>query len=359
MSVNRSNCPGACCAPCPGIDNFYPENKVANLFLFLEIFALIMAILILIIVVTYCVIPAKRHFPQNMIMQMAIATVIGYFGFIIPLFVGRQRVLCLNGVDEAMAGTNHPACVIQAFMIFYGMISACFWFLSIAANIFQIIFIDINVHWVMAWIYPALSWGLPWVFIIPAFTGHYFGVNFTPFCSIPDSPIENLLLYLPLALGIFPAFILINAILFRVYWLTRRTKKSVQSFLKLQFRPLLFGTYAIIIFITFWIYFQTTENPTESWSKEWFLCLAEGKGQNYCASIPDKSLYPISGVVIVLFFILTVGIVIFIAFGLKPDNLEGWKVFFGHDAGFEDSKIHRSNLSKTAEMEVEVNNSKF
>ena len=79
----------------------------------------------------------------------------------------------------------------------------------------------------------------------------------------------------------------------------------------MQFRPLLFVVYCNTVFLAYWIYYEVTPNENFGWLSSWFICVALGGGQNYCAeSITLKHInsfpgFTITGVRFLLLFPFT------------------------------------------------------
>jgi len=79
----------------------------------------------------------------------------------------------------------------------------------------------------------------------------------------------------------------------------------------MQVRPLLFVVYVNCVFVAYWIYDQTTPYPSFDWLSTWFICIALGGEQNYCAeSITLKHInsfpgFTITGVRFLLLFPFT------------------------------------------------------
>ena len=68
----------------------------------------------------------------------------------------------------------------------------------------------------------------------------------------------------------------------------------------MQFRPLLFVVYFNTVFLAYWIYYEVTPNENFGWLSSWFICVALGGGQNYCAeSITLKHINSFPGFTII------------------------------------------------------------
>lgn len=63
--------------------------------------------------------------------------------------------------------------------------------------------------------------------------------------------------------------------------------------MRLQIRPLIFSTYCLTIFISYWIYINVLTPDTKyAWLDKWMTCIALGGGQDYCANTISVSQIP-------------------------------------------------------------------
>jgi len=148
-------------------------------------------------------------------------------------------------------------------------------------------------------------------------------------------------------------------IFFQFFKFANRTKTSPPSIFRLQLRFFAFSMVYLFIFFFYWVIylfiyfdyfsfffpFKLILNPILAhfefrlskafdiykdtpWVKEWFLCIVQGGGQNYCSEIslpylPEIVLYTIAEILVAL-----LGVIVFGFFGSTKQVFYFWKVFF-------------------------------
>lgn len=174
--------------------------------------------------------------------------------------------------------------MIQGFLLIYGALSSVFWFSSITLNVFMIIQFRVEMNEKMGYIYHAVCWLVP-LLITSILAGfHRFGAAAIPLCGVMGDGWLNGFVMFPLAMGLFPAFLCNIYIFIKIYLIARQAKRSIQSILKNQFRPLIFSACCTVVFIIYWIHLKAF-TIKYSWLNDWFYCVAVGNGQDECSKI--------------------------------------------------------------------------
>ena len=320
-NITRETCPGdLCCLPCPLAQSFYPEGQLLSGFRGLNIWTLICSLFDLAIVIAYLLVPTKRSFPQNIMLFMALAMFIVYIGIgWVGRFVPIDEILCLNSVDASVPGQSLPLCSFQGSLMVFGLFSSAMWFSILCINVFLIVVLNVSIPNYVQCIYHAAAWGLPLISLIVVNVAHQLGTDISPICGVPNTNWQNDAFFIPIAIFIFPAFLLNLTVYIRVTIVARRVKKSIFEILQINLRPLFFASYAISVVIFFWVYLQVPEPPLSAWANEWFTCIALGLGQDYCSSISLPNVNAIGLVGAVYALIGSVGFVGFLVFVLRRD----------------------------------------
>lgn len=109
--IVKLTCSNGCCLPCPFINSFYPENKIDNIYYVLSVFRVISFITILVIVLSYIVLPNKREHPAVTVLCFNLSLLI--FLGVTFFYVGdHRRVQCDDAVTQANI-SNNLLCGIQ------------------------------------------------------------------------------------------------------------------------------------------------------------------------------------------------------------------------------------------------------
>jgi len=354
------NCPGACCIPCPASVYLYPEGVFFTGLAVVGAFNCICSVLCFSVGFVYLLIPAKRVYPNSLIIHLAFSVGLVLLTSWINVYVGSKETVCIDDIMEAAPGVDHPPCVAQGVIFFYGLWAACLWFFWICCNVFLIIFFRYDERRYAPWIAPAICWSIPWIPIGFLLGQKQIGVQFSPSCGVPDDTVANDAFFIPISFILFPSLFLTLIVCFKVYLLTRNTKKSFRSILKINSRPLVFSFLATSAFIAFWLYFEVAPENLTAWVEDWFLCVAFGGTQTECSKISTPYL-PKMGLIVFIYLLLPfVGIVTFLLFGVKKDvgkgllGLFGIRIFENFTDGYSVSQTHGSSKLSVKDTEEDV-----
>lgn len=116
LSTNTSFCVNGCCLSCPIANNFYKENQIDLIFHVLSVVRVISFICVLIIVVSYIVLPNKREHPALTVLCFNISLLI--FTGVTFFYVGNiRRIQCADLINQATM-KNNALCGIQGNIIY-------------------------------------------------------------------------------------------------------------------------------------------------------------------------------------------------------------------------------------------------
>jgi len=101
--------------------------------------------------------------------------------------------------------------------------------------------------------YHVVIWLLPWASVIALLVLHYTGYVFASFCSSKFDISIDAVLWIPLAVVIFPATILNMVVLVKIALVARSRNASMQKILKLQQRSFLFVMTVLFMFLVYWV----------------------------------------------------------------------------------------------------------
>ncbi|KAG0055796.1 hypothetical protein BGZ83_007376 [Gryganskiella cystojenkinii] len=169
LNGDNTNCNCGCCLPCPQSDGYYPQNRLRQGFMIMDIFKGISALLALVLIVSHFVLPEKLQRPQNLILFVAIASFV--FNTAVVLSHGNpKRIQCVGpnyqpdpeGIPIVTANfTNNSFCAAQGAWVIFGSMATSVWLSMIMIN--WHLRVAWNSYWLgdRTWITHSLGWGLP------------------------------------------------------------------------------------------------------------------------------------------------------------------------------------------------------
>src|SRR4051812_33041311 len=113
--TSTSFCQNGCCLSCPIANNFYKENQIDLIFRVLSVIRLISFTCVLIIVISYVVLPNKREHPAITVLCFNISLLI--FTGVTFFYMGDiRRIQCADSITQATM-KNNALCGIQGNII--------------------------------------------------------------------------------------------------------------------------------------------------------------------------------------------------------------------------------------------------
>jgi hypothetical protein len=111
LGTNTSFCQNGCCLSCPIANNFYKENQIDLIFRVLSVVRIISFICVLIMVVSYIVLPNKREHPATTVLCFNISLLI--FTSVTFFYMGDiRKIQCADLINQATM-KNNVLCGVQ------------------------------------------------------------------------------------------------------------------------------------------------------------------------------------------------------------------------------------------------------
>ncbi|GBB86787.1 hypothetical protein RclHR1_01320022 [Rhizophagus clarus] len=363
LPTNTSFCLNDCCLSCPIANNFYKENQIDLVFHVLSVVRVISFICVLIIVVSYIVLPNKREHPAITVLCFNISLLI--FTGVTFFYVGDiRKIQCADLINQATM-RNNALCGVQGIVVVFSTFLLILWcFLLILHLHFQTVWgsnIMQKFHLMSQILVIILSVTFT---ILPSAMGKI-SFGFGAVCLVsPD--FDKILFWYPLAIFVIPGF-LIHFCTFLFIGksqfmgsldyhddstidlenskssglLTNVSGQEIVRAIRVQWRALMLALILLITYVIYWTYVEVEVekikpknfNPPQPWILNWLECIFINgmKGmnaQNICSSHAIGNVPKLSHLVVAESATATLGICIFIIFGTSVDLWTEWKLYF-------------------------------
>ena|SRR5581483_4711265 len=113
--TKTSICLDGCCLSCPLANNFYRENQIDFIYNVLSVIRTISFVCVLIIVISYLVLPSKREHPAITVLYLNISILI-FIGVTFFYIGNLRRIQCADLITQATM-TNNILCGIQGMIM--------------------------------------------------------------------------------------------------------------------------------------------------------------------------------------------------------------------------------------------------
>ncbi|CAO3631600.1 unnamed protein product [Mucor fragilis] len=344
-SINDKYCRYGCCIPCPAQDLFYKENWATRGFLATDVIRFVSAVLSLILVISYLVLPDKRRHPSLLILNLSIA--IFLFSMVVFFSVGNpKRLQCApNAISPGEMG-NNALCAAQGAILIFGSFATCLWCAALILNLHVHTVWNSNFFTNRYILLNIICWGIPAAIMSIALGLHAVKFEFANLCVVSMKYIFPLFFY-PLAAIVCPSFLVHIGTFFYIARIAVReglesdmtqslstgtmtdrapgvSRKHVMVAVKIQWRALLLAVVAIVTVLFYWLFYMTQisrmtelqDNPTLT--LDWLECmLTPGNSQNICAEAISPHLPPFALIIVAEALVSTIGIWLFVMFGKR------------------------------------------
>ncbi|KAG0316304.1 hypothetical protein BGZ99_006954 [Dissophora globulifera] len=314
QNTDDVNCGCGCCLPCPQTNAFYKPGVLDKGFFITDVLKGVSAVLAMILVVSYLVLPDKLQHPSNLILFAAFATAI--FSAAVALSYGNpRRVQCAaNGVTTATS-YNNTLCTIQGAWLLFGAMSMTAWLSTVIVNLH--LHTVWNSSWLSrrTWLSHVVGWLIPIAFAAIAVVTKSIGWNNSNMCMATQAT-SNTLLFIPLGVIIVPATILHIATFGHIIKVTLQSENSetvshstlssgraarishrrhVMNAIHIQWRAAALALVVSGSVLIYWAFYIVEGSKTDmSWMSTWQICIFTKQGnQEQCAEqfakghIPD------------------------------------------------------------------------
>ncbi|KAI7904604.1 uncharacterized protein BX663DRAFT_502931 [Cokeromyces recurvatus] len=346
-TLDTKYCRHGCCIPCPAQNYFYKENASERAFLATDIIRFISAILSLVLVISYCVLPDKRRHPSLLILNLSIA--IFFFNMSVFFSIANpKRLQCAaNGISPGEIGSN-SLCAAQGAILIFGSFATILWCAALILNLHVHTVWNSNIFANKYIFLNIICWGIPATIMVIAIALHAIKFEFANLCLVSMNYIFPLFFY-PLAAIVCPSFLVHIATFFYIARIAVReglesdmtqslstgsitdqramptvSRRHVFVAVKIQWRALLLAVIAIVTVLFYWLFYMTQMNrmtdlqSNPALTSEWLECmLIPGNTQNMCADLIRTHLPPFPLIVIAETLVSTIGIWLFIMFGKR------------------------------------------
>lgn len=344
-TVDEKHCRYGCCIPCPAQNLFYKENWAVRGFLATDVVRFVSAVLSLILVISYLILPDKRRHPSLLILNFSIG--IFLFSMVVFFSIGDPKKLqcAANSISQADMG-NNTLCAAQGAILIFGSFATCLWCAALILNLHVHTVWNSNFFTNRYLLLNLICWGIPTAMMSVALGLHAVKFEFANLCLVSMDYIFPIFFY-PLAAIVCPSFLIHIATFFYIARIAVReglesdmtqslstgtmserppgvSRKHVLVAVKIQWRALLLAVIAIVTVLFYWLFYMTqmsrmtelTKNP--SLTLDWLECmLTPGNGQNVCADVISSHLPPFSLIIVAETLVSTIGIWAFIMFGKR------------------------------------------
>jgi len=359
---NTSFCLNGCCLSCPIANNFYKENQIDLIFHVLSAIRVISFICVLIIVVSYIVLPNKREHPAITVLCFNISLLI--FTGVTFFYVGDiRRIQCADLITQATI-QNNAICGIQGIIVVFATFLLILWcFLLILHLHFQTVWgsnIIQKYHLFSHISVIALSVTFT---ILPSAMGKI-SFGFGAVCLVSPG-YDSTLFWYPLGVFAIPGFMIHfctflfigkSQFMSSMYYhddstmsqeiskssgvLTNVTGQEIVRAIRIQWRALMLALALLITYVIYWTYIAIEVDkiepknfhPLQPWTLNWLKCIFENgmkskDAQNICSSYAIDNLPKLSHLVVAETSTATLGIIIFIIFGTSVDLWTEWRLY--------------------------------
>ncbi|KAI9344216.1 hypothetical protein DFJ73DRAFT_840617 [Zopfochytrium polystomum] len=356
-----NNCAkSGCCVPCPVQDYFYPVGSFNNVLTISIVLHAISAALMAYVVVSWAVLPGRRTHPGDIVLHFCVCITL-WMGTTLFTIGNPKRIQCYDDITVATA-SNSTIC---------GAMAACL-MLFIHGGVFWAGYMIFNLHATIVWrssiferykpLGVVVCWGVPGILtFIPFLIDHVdasTGLN----CLIGPQH-ANALFFGADAVIVIPAFFINFATMIHIMMVTRNNASSTASggissngayggpnsipkplsarrqiliLLKLNWRAMLLGLVFILVYVTYFVFFNVVVLPTSNtnsdtpWIQSWSQCVLTATStdnavvQNDCANKHSADLPSFGVLVLANMITSSVGIFTFFIFGFNMQLLYDW-----------------------------------
>ncbi|ORZ00934.1 hypothetical protein BCR43DRAFT_453162 [Syncephalastrum racemosum] len=346
-------CRLGCCIPCPSQNFFYPEGYLEKGFFATDIVRSVSAACVLIIVVSYLVLPDKRRHPTVLVLFLGISVFL--FSMVAFFSVGNTKALqCASDGIRAADQDNNKLCAAQGAILVFASFASVVWC--------SILILNLHLHTV--WnstflvnkyiLMNIIGWGVPSAMMGVALGLHAVKFEFANLCLVSIDYIFDIFFY-PLAAFVCPAFLIHILTFFYIGKIAiregvqsemsqslsrtsatdeattraRRHKHVINAF-KIQWRALLLSLILVVAVLFYWLFYFTQVRKMsslvydESKILDWIGCMLGANGvQNDCVYVLSKSLPPFPLMIVAETLVSTIGTAVFITFA-KRSLLREW-----------------------------------
>ncbi|RIA85834.1 hypothetical protein C1645_879044 [Glomus cerebriforme] len=356
--TKTSLCSNDCCLPCPIANNFYKKNQIDLIFNVLSVIRIISFICVLIMVISYIVLPNKREHPAITVLCFNISLLI--FTGVTFFYVGNiKRVQCADLITQATIG-NNTLCGVQGIIVVFSTFLLILWcFLLILHLHFQIVWRS-NIIQKYHLISQILVIVIALTFTILPSAMKKFSFEFGAVCLV-SSDYMNILFWYPLAFFAIPGFLIHfytfifiaksecmmsqdyedDSTLVNSKSSMNVTRQEIVRAIRIQWRALMLALVLLVTFTIYWsfvvseVYKLKPENfnPPKPWFLAWLNCIYENgiknvNAQNICSSYAIDHIPNIAYLIIAETLTSILGLSIFIIFGTSIDLWSEWKLYF-------------------------------
>ncbi|RHZ46304.1 hypothetical protein Glove_627g42 [Diversispora epigaea] len=358
-SLFKSTCSEGCCLRCPFVNNFYPENKIDNIYYILSFIRIASFFAVLIIVLSYIVLPNKREHPAVTVLCFNSSLLI-FLGITFFYTGDHKRIQCANDITQANISNNFLCGIQGIILIFTTFTLILYCFLLILHLHFQTVWhsnIIQRCYIIFQMFVLSIS---SFLTLLPAITKQI-SFEFGAVCLVSYQKAEWYF-WTPLAVFVISGFIIHiwtfihiakSQCMFFEHGFdestfstadttTSITKKEVLNAIKIQWRALMLALILLFTFIIYWVYKfisirelspLTSIEEIPAWIDQWKSCLINASAlpinaQNRCSSISMPHVPSISLIVVAEFLTSILGISIFIIFGSSINFWNEWRFWF-------------------------------
>ncbi|KAI9091235.1 hypothetical protein DFS34DRAFT_327539 [Phlyctochytrium arcticum] len=351
--TRKRPCVGACCLPCPHLNAFFPKGSLTAYQGVTDTLRALSAILSLVIVVSYLLLPEKRKQPIIVCFMLAV------FVYCLPIYLNfgrRTATQCGDdGVSEADQGSN-TLCAVQGSIAVFGFIAGVLWCSFMILNMHMTIVWNKHVLRNKLWIAHIFCWGLPLLITTLAVYLRAMAFQFGSICFLTPEQAPNLFFY-PMSPFILISFLLqvwtaiyVGRITMKAartfgrtlpfLWSSRitgestaeeNTKRAIKGW-QIHWRSYCVTSVILITYFYFYIFYFTQMthiyeiDVNTQFLKDWFTCILHPDGtQDACSSISTPHLPPYFFLVLSEALPGVVGIWLFVVYAFRPSILSDWR----------------------------------
>ncbi|CAI2179437.1 2264_t:CDS:2 [Funneliformis geosporum] len=293
---DNSLCRDGCCLSCPIVNNFYKKGQIDLIYRTLSVIRLISFICVLMLVVSYIVLPNKRENPALTVLCFNISLLI-FLGVSFFYFGDFKRIQCVDPITQSTM-KNNTLCGVQAVCLVS----------SESSN---------ELFW-----YPLA------VFVIPGFIIHIWTfVHIGKSQCLLNSDFED------------STLVEENSETSKGRSITEITGSEIVRAVKVQWRALMLALIFLITYMIYWSYYifeihrkLQPDTFIKSWFIKWLNCIIENGTKNDAQNI--CSVYAVDHVPSVAYLATAesltalLGVSIFIVFGTSVGLWSEWKLYF-------------------------------
>ncbi|CAI2179672.1 3167_t:CDS:2 [Funneliformis geosporum] len=359
---DNSLCRDGCCLSCPIVNNFYKKGQIDLIYRTLSVIRLISFICVLMLVVSYIVLPNKRENPALTVLCFNISLLI-FLGVSFFYFGDFKRIQCVDPITQSTM-KNNTLCGVQGIILIFSTFLLILWcFLLILHLHFQTVW---NSTFLQKYykITQAIILFISIVFAILPAIMNKIKFEFGAVCLV-SSESSNELFWYPLAVFVIPGFIIHiwtfvhigksqcllnsdfedstlveeNSETSKGRSITEITGSEIVRAVKVQWRALMLALIFLITYMIYWSYYifeihrkLQPDTFIKSWFIKWLNCIIENGTKNDAQNI--CSVYAVDHVPSVAYLATAesltalLGVSIFIVFGTSVGLWSEWKLYF-------------------------------